>query len=168
MKTIKTNKKICSVCKRIVKLPIEWWNSVNACSECVKKAAIELQERNIKTNEKWEEEFDDKFLSDIRTGNEQIGFWWELNTNNPDDIKDFISKLLQKERHDNEILVNTILDTKKRELQDYKQSLKKRIKKKLYKKVEGKIWDLTNKGKDFEIAELVKNEIIKLIDKKNE
>ena len=135
----------------------------------LKKAAIELQKRNTKSvNEKWEEEFDDKFLSDIRTGNEQIGFWWELNTNNPDDIKDFISKLLQKERHDNEILVNTILDTKKRELQDYKQSLKKRIKKKLYKKVEGKIWDLMNKGKDFEIAELVKNEIIKIIDKKNE
>jgi len=166
---MKTNKKICSVCKRIIKPPIQWWDSIEACSECVKKAAIELQKRNTKSvNEKWEEEFDDKFLSDIRTGNEQIGFWWELNTNNPDDIKDFISKLLQKERHDNEILVNTILDTKKRELQDYKQSLKKRIKKKLYKKVEGKIWDLMNKGKDFEIAELVKNEIIKIIDKKNE
>ena len=49
MKTTKTNKKICSVCKRIVKSPIQWWSSVNACSECVKKAAIELQERNKKT-----------------------------------------------------------------------------------------------------------------------
>ena len=46
---MKTNKKICSVCKKIVKPPIQWWESVDACSECVKKAAIELQERNKKT-----------------------------------------------------------------------------------------------------------------------
>jgi len=43
----------------------------------------------------WEKEFDEEFLSNARIGNEQIGFWWALNTNNPEDIKSFISKTRQ-------------------------------------------------------------------------
>lgn len=36
--------KICSVCRKIVKPPIQWWDKpYNACSDCVRKAALELQ-----------------------------------------------------------------------------------------------------------------------------
>ena len=42
------------------------------------------------------EEFDEKFESRIRVGNEQEGFWWKLNTDNPDVIKSFLRQSLLK------------------------------------------------------------------------
>ena len=132
---MKTNEKICSVCKRIVKLPIEWWDSVNACSECVKKAAIELQERNTKSvNENWEEEFFNRLAEILEEhfpkgekcsycGNKLPCRSKALVLNSYANI--IFKELLQKERHDNEILVNTILDTKKRELKQQKQKIEK-------------------------------------------
>jgi len=47
--------KVCSVCKREVKSPIQWWDEPsNACSECVKKAAKEIQSKksNLQSKEK--------------------------------------------------------------------------------------------------------------------
>lgn len=43
MKKTKEKIKICPVCRREVKPPLQWWSSVNACSDCVRKAALELQ-----------------------------------------------------------------------------------------------------------------------------
>ena len=35
----------CPVCRRIVKPPLEWWKSVGACSDCVRKAALEIRSK---------------------------------------------------------------------------------------------------------------------------
>ena len=45
----KIKEKKCSVCQVIVKPPLQWWDSVNACSDCVRKAALDIQrEKKIK------------------------------------------------------------------------------------------------------------------------
>ena len=48
--------------------------------------------------EKWEIEFDERFLSNGRAGNERDGFYWCLNTLNSEEIKQFIQDLLDQER----------------------------------------------------------------------
>ena len=42
-------KNICSVCQKEVLPPVQWWESVKSCSDCVRKAALEIQkkEKNI-------------------------------------------------------------------------------------------------------------------------
>lgn len=45
--------KICSVCKKEVKSPIQWWDEpYNACSDCVRKAVLEIQ-KDEKQNINW-------------------------------------------------------------------------------------------------------------------
>ena len=174
----KINEKICSVCKRIVKSPIQWWESVDACSECVKKAAIESQEKNAKSvNEKWEEEFDEKSFHWFKFSQRlKLWFYPDKKVNSlKKEIKSFIRQLLeeqkQKTERDHKILVNTILDTKKRELQNYKQSLKEGCRHKWVISAFEQYQDMDGNYYCYVICEKcgeVKKEPIKLIDKKNE
>jgi len=49
------SEKICSVCRKMVLPPIQWWGEpYNSCSECVKKAAKEIQEDERETLEEAE------------------------------------------------------------------------------------------------------------------
>ena len=59
----KIKEKKCSVCQVIVKPPLQWWDSVNACSDCVRKAALDIQNESkripnqfIKMKQKYEKE----------------------------------------------------------------------------------------------------------------
>lgn len=66
-----------------------------------------------KKEEKMEKRFDEKFATDKRWGDSQSN-QWEL----AQDIKSFIRSLLSQERHDHEILVNSILETKNKEIKE--------------------------------------------------
>lgn len=44
-------KKICPICKKEIKPPECYWESVNACSACIRKVALEIQ-RSPKLKEK--------------------------------------------------------------------------------------------------------------------
>jgi len=77
-------------------------NLVKKIAEIIAKDEAEARDKKIfgfnpKKEIKWEKEFDEKFLSNVRTGNEMMGFWWVLNTTDPEDIKSFIRHLLEEE-----------------------------------------------------------------------
>lgn len=38
-----SDNKVCSVCRVEVVPPLQWWDTVNACSDCVRRAAIDIQ-----------------------------------------------------------------------------------------------------------------------------
>ena len=68
--------------------------------------------------EKWTEQFDKRFPSPYFS--QEAGTDFIVLTEfgiKPKDIKQFISDLLAERDHDHEILVNTILDTKNKELE---------------------------------------------------
>lgn len=66
---MKPIEKICSVCRKIGKPPIQWWEKpYNACSDCIRKAALDIQNEHKvdeylyekhKREEKPEREFND-------------------------------------------------------------------------------------------------------------
>ena len=158
----------------------------------LKKAAIELQKRNTKSvNENWEEEFFNRLAEILEEhfpkgekcsycGNKLPCRSKALVLNSYANI--IFKELLQKERHDNEILVNTILDTKKRELQDYKQSLKEKMRKiefneeeNLTKRKKVPEWHLDSPEWEDgyicgvrDVEKKIKSDILKIINKKNE
>jgi len=46
-------KKICPICQKEIKPPECYWESVDACSSCVRKVALEIQkERKNKLKDK--------------------------------------------------------------------------------------------------------------------
>ena len=35
----------CPVCQKVIPPHVSWWDNVEACSDCVKRAALELREK---------------------------------------------------------------------------------------------------------------------------
>jgi len=49
---MRVGKKICSICKRIVDSPLEWWDEpYNACSNCIKRIMKQVTKEKNKTKE---------------------------------------------------------------------------------------------------------------------
>jgi hypothetical protein len=97
--------------RKLTKKELEWLKPVENFSECWCKCHIPQSSYwwdhkcyCTKPTEGWEEEFDG------------TDFGFVMNANPKTKLKAFIHKLLEEKEHDHEILVNTILETKNREI----------------------------------------------------
>ena len=58
----------CSICKNEIKPPECYWKSYDCCSACIRKVALEIQNKNKMNQKEIKQEIEEKIKTEIRNG----------------------------------------------------------------------------------------------------